>query len=63
MTVLMQSGIILRSKGGRVDPEFCGAAGRRAAAGSVTRAAAASPRAGTQGIWRCAGCRRGRLQA
>eukprot|EP01046_Picozoa_sp_COSAG06_P042666 COSAG06_NODE_5470_length_3460_cov_5.243677_3_plen_165_part_00 len=34
-----------------------------AAAGSVTRAAAASPRAGTQGIRRCAGCRRGRLQA
>ena len=34
-----------------------------AAAGSVTLAAAASPRAGTQGIRRCAGCRRGRLQA
>jgi hypothetical protein len=31
--------------------------------GSETRAAAASPRAGTQGIRRCAGCRRGRLQA
>ena len=29
----------------------------------MTRAAAASPRAGTQGIRRCAGCRRGRLQA
>jgi hypothetical protein len=34
-----------------------------AVAGSVTLAAAASPRAGTQGIRRCAGCRRGRLQA
>ena len=34
-----------------------------AAAGSVTRAAAASPRAGTQGIRRCVGCRRGHLQA
>ena len=29
----------------------------------MTRAAAASPRAGTQGIRRCVGCRRGHLQA
>ena len=48
-------GQFIRNSGATVDDG--------ATAGSVTRAAAASPRAGTQGIRRCVGCRRGHLQA
>jgi hypothetical protein len=62
-TVPVQFQLIRRQIEGQFIRNFGATLDDGAAAGSVTRAAAASPRAGTQGIRRCAGCRRGRLQA